>query len=66
MADYEAVIGKSRVDELKRLAEPLTGHGWVNVNSTAVGGGVAEKPFGRARRSSYPGWAASSDRLSTA
>ncbi len=42
LADYEAVIGRSRVDELRRLAEPLAGHGWVNVNSTAVGGGVAE------------------------
>ena len=42
LSDYEAVIGKEPVDELKRLAEPLTGHGWVNVNSTAVGGGVAE------------------------
>ena len=42
LSDYEAVIGRERVDELKRLAEPLTGRGWVNVNSTAVGGGVAE------------------------
>ena len=52
LADYEAVIGKPRTDELKRLAEPLTGHAWVNVNSTAVGGGVAEMlrgavPFAR-------------------
>ncbi len=42
LADYEAVIGRAGLDELRRLAEPLTGHGWVNVNSTAVGGGVAE------------------------
>ena len=42
LADYEAVIGRPGMDELRRLAEPLTGHGWVNVNSTAVGGGVAE------------------------
>ena len=42
LSDYEAVIGRERVDELTRLAEPLTGRGWVNVNSTAVGGGVAE------------------------
>ena len=42
LSDYEAVIGRERVDELKRLAEPLTGRGWVDVNSTAVGGGVAE------------------------
>lgn len=42
LADYEAVIGRSAMDELRRLAEPLAGHGWVNVNSTAMGGGVAE------------------------
>ena len=27
LSDYEAVIGRERVDELKRLAEPLTGRG---------------------------------------
>lgn len=52
LADYEEVIGKPRMDELRRLAEPLTDRGWVNVNSTAVGGGVAEMlrsavPFAR-------------------
>lgn len=42
LSDYEAVIGGERMDEIKRLAEPLTGRTWVNVNSTSVGGGVAE------------------------
>lgn len=40
--EYEPYIGRERVDELKRLAEPLEGKGWTNVNSTLMGGGVAE------------------------
>ena len=40
--EYEPYIGRERVDELKRLAEPLEGKGWANVNSTLMGGGVAE------------------------
>ena len=40
--DYEIYIGPERVEELKRLAEPLEGKGWGNVNSTLMGGGVAE------------------------
>ena len=40
--DYEPYIGRDGVDHLKRLAEPLEGKGWANVNSTWVGGGVAE------------------------
>lgn len=40
--DYEPYIGRERVDDLKRLAEPLVGKGWANVNSTFIGGGVAE------------------------
>jgi trehalose synthase len=40
--DYEPYIGKEQVDNLKRLAEPIVGKGWANVNSTSVGGGVAE------------------------
>jgi trehalose synthase len=42
LADYAPYIGRERVDDLKRLAEPLQGKGWANVNSTFVGGGVAE------------------------
>lgn len=40
--EYTPYIGRERVDDLKRLAEPLVGKGWVNVNSTFIGGGVAE------------------------
>jgi trehalose synthase len=40
--DYEAFIGRARVEELNRLADPLEGIGWANVNSTFTGGGVAE------------------------
>ena len=59
LADYEAVIGRPGMDELRRLAEPLAGHGWVNVNSTAMGGGVAEMlrsagPFARLAGSRCP------------
>jgi trehalose synthase len=40
--DFKHFIGQEKVDGLKRLAEPLEGKGWTNVNSTLVGGGVAE------------------------
>ncbi len=40
--DYEPYVGRAEVDNLKRLAEPLVGKGWANINSTLVGGGVAE------------------------
>jgi len=40
--EYEPYIGRERVDNLKRLAEPIVEKGWVNVNSTLIGGGVAE------------------------
>jgi trehalose synthase len=40
--EYVTYIGRERVDALKRLAEPLAEKGWINVNSTLVGGGVAE------------------------
>lgn len=42
LKDYEPFIGEHGVQELERLAAPLTGKGWANVNSTFVGGGVAE------------------------
>ena len=42
LADYEAIIGKSQVDELRFVASPLKGKTAKMVNSTAVGGGVAE------------------------
>ncbi len=39
---YEPFVGKHAMDELKWLAEPLKNKVWANVNSTFVGGGVAE------------------------
>jgi trehalose synthase len=42
LADYEAIIGKSQVDELRFVAQPLRNKRVKMVNSTAVGGGVAE------------------------
>ena len=40
--EYEPYIGQERVDALKQLATPVEGKGWANINSTFVGGGVAE------------------------
>src|SRR5512138_2632318 len=40
--DYEAIIGKPELDELRFLARHLRGKTVKMVNSTAVGGGVAE------------------------
>lgn len=42
LADYEPIIGKSQLDELRVVASPLRGKRVKMVNSTAVGGGVAE------------------------
>jgi trehalose synthase len=40
--EYAAIVGQSVVDELRLLAERLEGRTVQNINSTAVGGGVAE------------------------
>ena len=40
--DYIPIVGEAKIEELKQLAAPLEGRGWANVNSTMVGGGVAE------------------------
>jgi len=40
--DYRAVVGQQTLDELRALAAPLAGKRVTHVNSTAVGGGVAE------------------------
>jgi len=40
--DYIPIVGKSRVEELKLIAEKLKGKTIQNINSTRVGGGVAE------------------------
>jgi len=40
--DYAALLGTGEIDELRALAKPLRGRGIEMINSTAVGGGVAE------------------------
>ena len=40
--EYAAVIGDGEIDEMRALARPLSGRTVQMVNSTAVGGGVAE------------------------
>ena len=42
LSDYARVIGEGELDELRTLARPLAGRSVEMVNSTAVGGGVAE------------------------
>jgi trehalose synthase len=42
LADYRQVIGDAEMEELRTLAAPLRGRTVEMVNSTAVGGGVAE------------------------
>lgn len=39
---YRSLVGDEEIDELRRLAKPLRGAEIQHVNSTAVGGGVAE------------------------
>lgn len=40
--DYEPIVGRSYIEELKMLATRLSGRTVLNINSTLVGGGVAE------------------------
>jgi len=42
LSDYESIAGKPDIDELRFLAQELSGKSIKMVNSTAVGGGVAE------------------------
>jgi len=42
LTDYAGVIGEGEIEELRALAKPLAGRSVEMVNSTAVGGGVAE------------------------
>jgi hypothetical protein len=42
LAEYEPIIGTFQLDELRFLAKPLVGKRAKMVNSTALGGGVAE------------------------
>jgi trehalose synthase len=40
--DYSPYLKKEKSDIIRKLAEPLEGYGWANINSTMLGGGVAE------------------------
>lgn len=42
LKDYEQVVGSSIIEELKRLADALKGKKIQHINSTRIGGGVAE------------------------
>ena len=42
LSDYESVAGSHVIEEIRILAERLTVHRIQNINSTSVGGGVAE------------------------
>ena len=42
LEDYESIVGAGTVDELRLLGRQLAGRRIVTVNSTAIGGGVAE------------------------
>jgi len=42
IADYERIVGKNTIEELRILASKLKGRSIQNINSTSVGGGVAE------------------------
>jgi len=42
LEDYESLVGAGTVDELRLLGRRLAGRHIVTVNSTAIGGGVAE------------------------
>ncbi|HLD56363.1 MAG TPA: glycosyltransferase [Candidatus Omnitrophota bacterium] len=42
LRDYESIVGRDVIDELYLIAEKLKGKKIQNINSTAVGGGVAE------------------------
>jgi trehalose synthase len=42
LSDYEPIVGKNTIEELKSLSLRLSGKVVRNINSTSVGGGVAE------------------------
>ncbi len=42
IGDYEPIVGRSTIEELRVLADKLSGKIIQNINSTATGGGVAE------------------------
>ena len=42
LADYEHIVGRGSIEELKTLSGKLSGKVILNINSTFSGGGVAE------------------------
>lgn len=42
LADYTHIVGRPLIEEIRRLAEPLTGKRILHVSATAFGGGVSE------------------------
>jgi trehalose synthase len=42
LSDYASIVGRSLIDEIERLAEPLKGKRILHVSATSFGGGVAE------------------------
>src|SRR5579863_4384061 len=42
LADYASIVGRSLVEEIQQLAEPLKGKRVLHLSATAFGGGVAE------------------------
>lgn len=42
LSDYAQIVGEEAIEELRRLAAPLVGMRIQHINSTRVGGGVAE------------------------
>jgi trehalose synthase len=42
LADYTHIVGRSLVEEIRELAEPLAGRRVVHLSATAFGGGVSE------------------------
>ncbi len=42
LGDYESIVGQEAIDQLRQLADDIAGLKVVHVNSTKMGGGVAE------------------------
>src|SRR5215467_3225248 len=42
LADYASIVGRSLVEEINELAEPLKGKRVLHLSATAFGGGVSE------------------------
>lgn len=42
ISHYEEIVGVEMIEEIRAAAQPLNGLSLLNINSTAVGGGVAE------------------------